>query len=112
MAIDEKVLAAQFDRGGFEGEDSKVSGIAQRAIDHGYSSLSAAQQAVITPFLTLQCAGATDPGDHHNGCEVALEGETLIEALENEMHYEAIVCERCRSELDYYQHQWDRISAE
>lgn len=112
MAIEEKVLAAQFARDRFHAEEQKVSGIAQRAIDHGYASLSPAQQAVIAPFLSVRCEGATDPGDHHNGCEVTLDGETLLEALESEMHYEAIVCERCRSEYDHYQHQWGKIQAE
>ena len=109
----ENVLRVLVDHGAFDNEESKVSGIAQLAIDRGYESLSVLQKRVLEPFLTMSCTGTTDPGGHHNDCEQTLSGEDLIDAIElSDDGLEGMKCDSCRSDDDFYQHQWERIEQE
>ncbi len=91
---------------------STAGGIAQRAISHGYDTLTDRQKHVLSPFLTRVCEGVTDPGGHHNPCETELEGEAFAEALDSESYGDGFMCESCRDESGFYDHQWDRINNE
>jgi hypothetical protein len=112
MGDEQKVLRALLKNGSLDNEEQKVRGVAQLAVDKGYSHLSAAQKGVITPWLTRACDGVTDPGDHHNDCQALLEGEALASALENEAYYDGVLCESCVNESEQYAREWERIQAE
>lgn len=73
----------------FANEDQKVSGIAQRAVDHGYDALSPVQKHVLSPFMSHGCDGVENPGGHHNDCENLLTGSELESAYENLNYYDA-----------------------
>ena len=88
---------------------SMVEGIAKRAIDEGYETLSVKQKAVLTPFLSKMCSGSTDPGGYHNGCEKMLSDGDLVEAYELSEGGE-LQCEDCRSEDASYEHEWEKFS--
>lgn len=97
----------------FDGQDQKVGGIAQLAIDNGYDTLSIAQQRVLAPFIEMNCTGVTDPGGHHNECNQVISSEDLAQAIElSEDGMDGVQCEDCRNEAGYYQHQWERIERE
>lgn len=89
-----------------------VAGIAQRAIDFGYNQLSKKQQEVLTPFLSEQCSGSTDPGGYHNGCQAILIEADLLEAYDLADNSDCIQCESCRQDDGYYAHQWEKIKRE
>lgn len=109
----EKLLGILKAHDAFTDEDQKVGGIAQRAIDYGFDTLSEAQKDVLEPFLEMECSGSTDPGGYHNGCEKMISGDDLVEAIElSEDGLEGIQCEDCRADDSYYQHQWERIEKE
>lgn len=112
MTEDQRVLAALLDNHVLIDEDDKVKGIAQLALDKGFENLSTLQQRVVQPFMSKRCSGMTDPGGHHNDCTAILEGDTMIEAAKNLIVYEALICESCRNDADYYAHQWERIQRE
>lgn len=109
----ENLIRTLIEHSAFDNEESKVNGIAQLAVDKGYDSLSILQKRVLTPFLTKQCTGSTDPGGYHNNCQQTLSGSDLIEAIElSDDGLNGIQCENCRSDDDYYQHQWEQIERE
>lgn len=93
-------------------EDSKVQGIAQRAFNNGYHTLTAPQQYVLSGFMQKQCEGITDPGGYHNDCHHTLSGQNLADAYAVYSHHDAILCPECIEELSFYAHQWGRIERE
>lgn len=112
MTMNEKLLAALLERGVFDNEEQKVSGIAKLAIDKGFDNLSHAQKHVLSPWLSQHCSGSTDPGDHHNDCRVELDGEELLEAIELADDIECLQCDSCRNDESYYAHQYSKLIAE
>lgn len=101
MAIEDEVLKKLRERDAFA-ENDKADGIAQRGIDKGYATLSPAQQHVLKPYMSISCDGVEDPGGYHNECDKQLEGRELLQALDDEGYYDALLCDDCRS--DY--HNW------
>ncbi|QDY44489.1 hypothetical protein [Candidatus Pantoea soli] len=99
MATEDEVLKKLRERDAFA-ENDKADGIAQRGIDKGYATLSPAQQHVLEPYMSLPCDGVEDPGGHPNDCSKQLQGAELLQALDDEGYYDALLCEDCRS--DYY----------
>ncbi|EKN4936369.1 TPA: hypothetical protein SJ155_000908 [Yersinia enterocolitica] len=112
MAIEDEILAIQLKNDTFYNEDGKVSGIANLAVDKGFNTLSAAQKRVLTPFLTHPCDGVTNPGGHHNDCEVILTDEALRDAYDSKPYYDALLCENCINEKEQYAREWERIERE
>ena len=109
MGVIEQILAFQLDRGIFDREDDKVSGIAKLAMDKGFDALSVAQKRVLEPFLTHQCSGVTG---HHNDCQLELEGDELLDAYTFCDDTEVLQCTGCREEENNYGNEWERIQAE
>ncbi len=109
MGVNESILHHQITHGIFDNAAQMVQGIAQLAVDKGFTSLSEKQRAVIEPFLTQHCSGVTDPGAHHHDCGRALTGEALLTAYEESEDSENLECESCRSEKGYYAHQRDKL---
>ena len=107
MPVTESILRRQIDGGVFENEAQMVGGLAQRAVDDGYDTLSAGQKRVLEPFLTQPCAGHTDPGGHYNDCEQVLTGAELLEAYEQSDDVESLECANCRSQAEAEQRTWD-----
>lgn len=112
MAIETDILKALIAQDHFRNKDGIVDGIARRAIDKGYDSLSEKQQDVLRPFLNMDCPGVTDPGENHNNCQRKLDGADLLSAIDISYYYGEILCERCRDESDGYAAHWARIQAE
>jgi hypothetical protein len=112
MSDEQKVLEALHKNGSLDNEEQKVRGIAQLAVDNGYDNLSPLQKNVLSHLLTRACDGVTNPGDHHNECQVVLEGEALVAALESEAYYGGALCENCVNESEQYTREWERIQAE
>lgn len=112
MAEEREILVALIKHDMFQNEDAMVTGIAQKAIDNGFDNLSVRQKAVLEPFLTRQCPGIFDPGDHHNNCQNILEGGELVAAINQSGYYGEIICRDCRDEKDGYTREWERIEAE
>lgn len=114
MSVTESILHRQIDGGVFDNEADIVRGLARRAVDpaHGYESFSAAQKAVLEPFLTQPCGGHTNPGGHHNHCQQVLTGAELLEAYEQSDDVESLECASCRSEAEAEQHMWDKNFAD
>lgn len=52
--------------------------------------------------MSIPCDGVEDPGGYHNECIKQLEGGELLQALDDEGYYDALLCDDCRS--DY--HNW------
>ncbi|MHC3774480.1 hypothetical protein ACYDMD_19950 [Pantoea agglomerans] len=101
MTIEDEVLKKLRERDSFA-ENGKADGIAQRGIDKGYATLSLPQQHVLEPYMSIPCDGVEDPGGYHNECIKQLEGGELLQALDDEGYYDALLCDDCRS--DY--HNW------
>lgn len=112
MSDEVDVLRQRLSNGSLDEFDTMVKGIAQLAVDQGFDNLTARQQAVLGPHLTQKCAGVTDPGGHHNDCNVVLEGKKLAAALEQEGYYGSVLCEDCINESEQYNREWERIQAE
>ncbi|EPQ9985692.1 hypothetical protein ACUYO6_003235 [Vibrio vulnificus] len=112
MPVTEEILRHQLEIGFYdEVEPDFARGIAQLAVDNGFSSLSPRQQGVLEPFLSQQCSGLVDPGGYHNSCARRLSEGELLEAYQ-EAFGEDIQCESCREEANFHQHQWERIDNE
>ncbi len=112
MTIEADILEALIAQDHFHGKDSMIEGIAKRAIAMGYDSLSPKQQAVLKPYLNMDCPGVTDPGGYHNDCSRKLDGDDLLAAVKVSYQYDEILCEDCRNESDGYDAEWARIQAE
>lgn len=113
MGVIEEIFAIQLAKDVFN--TAKVDftkGLAQLAIDKGYSSLSPKQKAVLESYLSVSCSGIIDPGGHHHNCEVLLQKEDLLEAYQFSEDNESLMCAGCRSDQSYYEYQWQRISDE
>lgn len=109
----ERLLRTLQEHGAFDDQDQMVGGIAQRAIDNGYDTLSVAQQRVLAPFIEMDCTGVTDPGGNHNGCNQVISSEDLAQAIElSEDGIGGVQCEDCRDEAGFHQYQWERIERE
>lgn len=113
MKIEEKIFVVQLKNDFFaDAEVDFTKGLAQRAVDHGYDSLSDKQKLILEPYLSICCSGVTDPGGNHNHCEVLLQKEALLEACQWSNDGESLMCEKCRDEQSLYEHQWQKISDE
>ena len=112
MSNEDSVLSKLLEYGHLDRESDTVRGIAQRGISDGYDALTDRQKHVLAPFLARACEGVTDPGGHHNHCEAELEGDALVEALDSESYGDGFMCESCRDESSFHDHQWDRIKNE
>lgn len=113
MEIEEKIFEEQIKRGIFD--DAKISfskGLAQRAVTNGYKTLSANQQSILQPYLSIRCSGFTDPGDNHTECQRILEGYDLLEAYQSSDSSELLMCNNCISEGSHYSHYWKKMSEE
>ncbi|WJZ48853.1 hypothetical protein [Halomonas phage vB_HmeY_H4907] len=113
MGVEEKILDYQlsrclFDNAEFEG----THGIARRAVEMGFNTLSPKQKAVLQPYLYEYCSGVTDPGGHHNNCSAKLEGEDLLEAYERCDDPEILICNSCYSEEGYHTHRLEKLLKE
>ena len=108
----ESLLRTMFDHDVFANEEKKVFGIAQRAVDEGYDTLTPAQKSVLSPYMSHNCEGVENPGGHHNNCENVLTGTMLETAYENRSYYDAMLCSQCVDELEEYKRQWERIERE
>ena len=112
MSIKEDILSIELEQDIFHNQDRKVSGIARRAVDNGWDSLSESQQAVLVPFLSHPCEGMIDPGGYHNECQQVLEDEELLNAYQNISFYDALLCQDCINEYEGYQHDLARLERE
>lgn len=104
----EKILSHQLEHDVFHNLDDKVKGIAQRAVDQGYNSLTPKQKAVINPQLTKHCSGYTAPGGDNNECHRELSGEQLLNAYEQCDDTESLQCESCLDLAAREKYIWDR----
>ncbi len=109
MTIIERILTKQLEMGVFDNEEGKVSGIATRAVNLGFETLTDLQKRVLMPFLSQPCTGNIDPGGHHNGCEVVLEDDFLLDAYEEAEDFECLQCERCRTEAEHQAYDAQRF---
>ncbi|MCC4266179.1 hypothetical protein LL240_17230 [Oceanimonas baumannii] len=109
MTTTEQILSHQLEIDAFHNSDPKCAGIARKAVDDGFDSLSAAQKAVLKPFLSKECVGYTDPGGYHNSCNIILEGEELLSAYKACDDSESLECESCRDELAFIEHQREKF---
>jgi hypothetical protein len=112
MNTNEAILENLLGRDAFHAEEKKVSGIAQKAVSQGYHSLTVPQLAVISPWLSTNCNGSTDPGGHHNGCNIQLVDTAFLEALEETDDVECVQCESCREEDSLYAYQYNKLMDE
>lgn len=112
MSEEDNALNKLLEYGHLDNEGGAVKGIARLATDKGYNSLTERQKNVLAPFLTRECDGVTDPGGYHNDCATALEGNALVAALESESYGDGFMCESCRDESNFHEHQWERIRDE
>ncbi|MFC6377565.1 hypothetical protein [Tatumella sp. UCD-D_suzukii] len=108
----ESLLSTMLDHDFFHGQDDKVSGIAMRAVDHGFDTLSVLQQRVLKPFMSQPCDGVTNPGGDHNGCESLIDGDDLETAIINQNYYGGLLCDKCINEKVGYIAHWEKIQAE
>ncbi|WP_348686357.1 hypothetical protein [Aeromonas bestiarum] len=111
MSVTEDILRHQLEADLFYNEDQMVSGIARRAVDQGFDTLSPAQRRVLERFLSKKCCGYTDPAEHV-GCDVILEGGALLEAYEDADDPDSLQCEACRAERDFLAYRAERIERE
>lgn len=112
MTVETDVLGELLKVDALHNESDIVKGIAQRAVDSGFESLSPRQQAVINHLLSRDCNGVTDPGGFHNNCQRTLEGQDLVEATVNSGFYGEWLCEDCRNESDGYDRERERFMAD
>ncbi|MGL5660522.1 MAG: hypothetical protein ACRDCX_04675 [Aeromonas sp.] len=116
MSVTEDILQIQLMCDEFSNKDAMVSGIARLAIDKGFSSLSPAQQNVLNPYLTQRCNGVTDPGEHHNDCNVELAGQDLLDAYqpdeEGNQGIDHLLCDGCRAEVFDHAQKLEKICRE
>ena len=113
MGVKERIFQTQLEKEVFDSaEIDFAKGLAQLAVDNGFDSLTQKQKNVLTPYLSVNCSGITDPGGHRNNCSVILEGQELLNAYELSDDSGSLMCESCRDEQSYYGHEWERISQE
>lgn len=112
MAIETDVLVELLKVDALHDETDIVKGIAQRAADQGFETLSTKQQGVISHLLSRECDGATDPGGYHNNCQVVLTDQSLVDATVNSGYFGDWLCEDCRNESEGYERERERFMAE
>ena len=112
MAVETDVLSELIKVDALNGMSSIVQGIAQKAVDDGFETLTLKQQGVINHLLTRECDGVTDPGEYHNDCQATLEGEVLVDATINSGFYGVWLCEDCRNESDGYDREREKFMAD
>ncbi len=112
MGHEQDILREAFKYDLLHNEDQKTVGIARRALDQGYDSLSPLQRGVIAHLFSAVCEGVVNPGGHRNNCRAEIDGAELVEAISQSNYYGAVLCESCRNEKDGYRREWDRIQAE
>ncbi|QXC55796.1 hypothetical protein KSS82_13325 [Vibrio mimicus] len=113
MSVIEDILRHQLSIGFYDNvEPDFARGLAQRAVDHGFSSLSERQQDVLSDFLTQTCSGVTDPGGHHNNCTCELSDAELLQAYREAFGGDDVQCEDCREEASFHSFQRDRLDHE
>ncbi|PNG29064.1 hypothetical protein A1395_28675 [Pseudomonas protegens] len=112
MAIETDVLVELLKVDALHDETDIVKGIAQRAVDYGFETLSARQQGVINHLLSKECGGVTDPGGYHNNCQAVLTDQDLVNATTNSGYFGDWLCEDCRNESDGYDRERERFMAE
>jgi len=100
MAFEEEILAEQLKCDEYHNEEAKVSGIAQLAVDKGWSNLTPAQQNILRPFLSKRCEGVRDPAGVHNDCKVVLTEGQLSNAYDEYFQYDALLCLHCQDEAN------------
>lgn len=101
MSVTEDILRHQLEIDAFYNEEQMVSGIARRAVDQGYESLSGAQRRVLQRFLSQRCS-----------CGAVLEGDALLEAYGDTDDPDSLQCESCRADRDYLAYRADKIERE
>lgn len=112
MGVTESILHHQITHGILDNEAPMVRGIAQLAVDNGFTALSGKQRAVLEPFLTQHCSGVTDPGGYHNDCGQTLTDDDLLDAYQQSDDSESLECESCRSESSFYANRRDKLEKE
>jgi hypothetical protein len=113
METTEEILDYQLTHGVFDNAKfSGTEGIAKHAVAQGFSTLSPKQKGILEPYLSTICSGVTDPGGYHNGCQIELEGESLLDAYQRCDDTECLVCDSCNDEEAEYARQWEKISQE
>ena len=111
--IKNDILSHQLEHGVYDNATpSFAQGLAQRATDNGYSTLSTPQQSVLAPFLTQTCCGVVNPGGHHNDCNIVLTEQSLLDAYHESDDSESLQCESCIQEAGDYVREWERIQRE
>lgn len=93
--INELIIRAFRDRGGFDYMDHKYSGMAHLAMQKGFNTLTVGQKNLFRNILSQSCCGYTDPHGHHE-CDKVLEGLELLEALTQTANVQIVQCDECR----------------
>lgn len=110
MGTTERIIQAQLDCDYYEDKQPNfIVGLARRAVDEGFDSLSEKQKAVLASHLTQCCDGVVNPGGHHNDCRTVLEGDDLASALDSQNYYDALLCPACMDESEGYAAEWDEV---
>ena len=105
--IKQAIFSHQLEHGVYDNaQPTFAGGLAQKAIDEGYTSLSAGQRSILKPFLSFLCCGVTNPGGHHNDCNRVLTEQCLLEAYHESEDNEFIQCENCIQEAIGYAEHW------
>lgn len=112
MTIETEILAELIKVDALHEESDIVTGIARRAVDFGFETLTAKQQVVINHLLSKACEGVSDPGGFHNNCQAVLDGKDLADATINSGYYGVWLCEDCRNESDGYDRERERFMAD
>lgn len=112
MTVETDVLAELAKVDALHEESDIVRGIAQRAVDNGFETLTLKQQGVINHLLSKECDGVEDPGGYHNNCQTTLQGQDLVEATINSGFYGVWLCEDCRNESDGYDREREKFMAD
>jgi len=107
MSIEDKILKKIFEITPdiLDKESVKFQGIAKSARDKKYDSLSDKQKRIISKLFTRTCNGSAH---HQYSCGCILMGDSLLEAYNNYLMYDDLMCESCMSETDAYKRAIER----
>ena len=112
MTIETEVLNELIKVDALHEESEIVKGIAQRAVDFGFETLTTKQQGVINHLLSKSCEGVSDPGGYHNNCQAVIDGKDLVDATVNSGYYGGWLCEDCRNESEGYEREREKFMAD
>ncbi|EPI8558191.1 hypothetical protein ACTAJO_000726 [Vibrio fluvialis] len=113
MGITESIIKHQLEQDYYNDKKPDfIVGLAERAVELGYDTLSDKQKAILEPHLSQKCEGIRDPGGYHNNCEKILEGDDLDTAYEQAGFRSAVLCSDCMEEEDYQESQWEKFNRE